>query len=290
METQHLDRSAAIDGATRVEEPIAAAAGGQVTTIEQRARWFRDSVLYPFLGILAIFVVWQLVVLVFNVPKYMLAGPLEVFRDFVRHPGYFLDNSWVTLVESILGFIDGVILGFFCGLAVFYIPLVRSALYPALIGVNTIPKVALAPLFVVWFGAGTTSKVVVALLIAFFPVLVSTVDGLSSVPPEMVELAAINDASPLRRFWRIDFMYALPSIFTGMKVSISMAVGGAVVGEFIAGHAGLGFIVTESTAMVDIPSMFGSFVVLSVMSFVLFLALGIVERVLLPWAKYRDSS
>jgi NitT/TauT family transport system permease protein len=131
--------------------------------------------------------------------------------------------------------------------------------------------------------------VVVALWIAFFPVLVSAVDGLG-IPEELRELAAIHDASAWQRFRRIDFMYALPQIFTGMKVSITMAVGGAVVGEFIAGKSGLGYVIIEGEALVDLPSMFSAFLILALVAVVLFLIVQGIERVLLPWARYRDVS
>lgn len=252
-------------------------------------RRLRSGVLAPIAGILVILVAWELAVDLFKIPKFLLVGPLAVLHSMASNPGYFATNSWVTLVESVLGFAGGAVLAIGAGLAVFYVPLLRSALYPILIGLNTVPKVAMAPLLVVWFSAGETSKIVVALLIAFFPVLVSTIDGLSGVPSELRELADIYKATALQRFLRIDFMYSLPSIFTGMKVSITMAVGGAVVGEFIAGQTGLGYVVIEGLALVDLPSVFGSFIAMTVMAFVLFLAIEAAERLLLPWARYRDA-
>lgn len=242
----------------------------------------------PVLGILVVLAIWQLVIWLGDIPTYLLVGPIAIVRELIGDPGYFALNTRVTFIEAMLGFGAGVLLGVLSAIAIHYVPIVRSAFYPLLVGLNTIPKVALAPLFIVWFGAGTPSKVVIALLIAFFPVLVSTVDGLSSVPSELRELAKINSASKLQQFRQIDVMYSLPGIFTGMKVSITMAAGGAVVGEFVAGRTGLGFVIIQGAALVNLPAMFAAFLILALMAFVLFLAVDALERVFLPWIHYRE--
>lgn len=243
----------------------------------------------PVFGVLTIFALWQAAVIVFRIPRFLLIGPIEALNEFVVRPGYYWQQSLVTLQEAVLGFVGGLVLGAVCGLVIYYVPLLRSTLYPSLIAANTIPKVALAPLFVVWFGFGTTSKAMVALAIAFFPVVVSTIDGVASVPAELRELARINQASTWQRFRKIDSIYALPSIFTGMKISISMAVGGAVVGEFIAGRSGLGYVILIANNMVNLAAMFASFIALAVLAMAMFLLVQALERIMMPWAQHRDS-
>ena len=159
----------------------------------------------------------------------------------------------------------------------------RHFLYPTLIAIDTIPKVALAPLFIVWFGFGFESKAFVAMAIAFFPLVINTFDGLASVPHELKELAHINKASKWMQATKIEFIYALPSIFTGAKISISLAVGGAVVGEFIAGSAGLGYVILLANSQVDLASMFAAFMVLAAISLVLFYLINLLSVKLLPW-------
>lgn len=242
----------------------------------------------PTLGILAILVVWQLVVWLGDIPTYLLVGPVDIGRELFANIGYFAVHTRATLIESVVGFGAGVLLGVLSAIAITYVPYFREALYPLLVGLNTIPKVALAPLLIVWFGAGATSKVVIALLIAFFPVLVSTVDGLKSIPLELRELAKINSASSLQQFYRIEAIYALPGIFTGMKVAVTFAIGGAVVGEFVAGRTGLGFVIVQGTALVNLPAVFSAFLILALLAFVLFLIIDRLERVLLPWVHWRE--
>lgn len=248
----------------------------------------RGRLVKPLAGVLAILVLWELVVRVFAVPEYLLVGPVESLNEFVTRPEYYFPHIMVTLQESVIGFAGGAAAGVAFGVLLYYIPLIRSVLYPSLVAVNTIPKVALAPIFVVWFGFGLTSKSMVALSIAFFPIVVATVDGLASVPVELRELAKINRASNWLRVRKIDLIYALPSIFTGMKISISMAVGGAVVGEFIAGRQGLGYIIQVANSQVNLAAMFASFIALAAMALLLFVAVGGIGRLLLPWASLGD--
>lgn len=234
-------------------------------------------------GIAGIFVVWEVLVLITNPPRFLLVGPSAAFAELFSRPEYFAINAWVTLQEALAGFVLGTALGVLCGGALHYFPAVRTFLYPALVAIDTIPKVALAPLFIVWFGFGFESKVFVAMAIAFFPLVINTFDGLSSVPHELKELARINRATTWQRLTKIEFIYAIPSIFSGMKISISLAVGGAVVGEFISGSKGLGYVILLANSQVDLASMFAAFIVLACISLMLFYAVDLASKKLVPW-------
>jgi NitT/TauT family transport system permease protein len=249
-------------------------------------RWWNGPVVRPALGVLLLLALWQAIVSLFDVPRFLFIGPIEAIEQFYLLPGYYWNHILVTLQESLLGFAGGAIAGILCGVLVYYIPPIQHLLYPSLIAINTIPKVALAPLFVVWFGYSTTSKSIVALTIAFFPVLVATVDGLTAVPAELRELARINRASTWQRMRKIDMIYCMPWIITGMKISISMAVGGAVVGEFIAGRSGLGYIIVVANSQVNLAAMFAAFVALAVIAQLLFSAVGVLGKLLVPWAQH----
>ncbi|CAM5561348.1 MULTISPECIES: ABC transporter permease [Streptomyces] len=237
-------------------------------------------------GIFGLFVVWELLVLVIDPADYLFVGPLSAFAELIERPGYFAENTFVTLQEALAGFALGTALGVLCGAALHYSATARSFLYPALIAIDTIPKVALAPLFIVWFGFGFESKAFVAMAIAFFPLVINTYDGLSSVPHELQELARINRASPWKKMVKIDFIYAIPSIFSGAKISISLAVGGAVVGEFIAGSKGLGYVILLANSQVDLPSMFAAFIVLAAIALTLFFLVDYAGRKLAPWKNH----
>ncbi|MGX1837103.1 ABC transporter permease [Streptomyces diastaticus] len=237
-------------------------------------------------GIIGLFVVWELLVLVIDPADYLFVGPLSAFAELIERPGYFAENTFVTLQEALAGFALGTALGVLCGAALHYSATARSFLYPALIAIDTIPKVALAPLFIVWFGFGFESKAFVAMAIAFFPLVINTYDGLSSVPHELQELARINRAYPWKKMVKIDFIYAIPSIFSGAKISISLAVGGAVVGEFIAGSKGLGYVILLANSQVDLPSMFAAFIVLAAIALTLFFLVDYAGRKLAPWKNH----
>lgn len=237
-------------------------------------------------GITGLFVVWELLVVIFDPPEFLLVGPVSAFAELIERPEYFATNTFVTLQEALAGFALGTALGVLCGAALHYSATIRSFLYPALVAIDTIPKVALAPLFIVWFGFGFESKAFVAMAIAFFPLVINTYDGLGSVPNELQELARINKASSWKKMTKIEMIYALPSIFSGAKISISLAVGGAVVGEFIAGSKGLGYVILLANSQVDLPSMFAAFIVLAAIALALFFIVDFAGRKLVPWKNH----
>lgn len=238
------------------------------------------------LGILIALTLWELLVRIFEFPAYMLVGPISAFVELGSRPEFYVEHSWVTLQEALAGFALGAFLGVLFGSILYYLPFLRHFIYPMLIAIDTIPKVALAPLFILWFGFGFESKAFISMLIAFFPLVINTYEGLTSVPAELKELARINKASRWMQMSKIELIYALPYIFTGMKIAISMAVGGAVVGEFIAGSSGLGFVILLANSQVNLPSMFAAFMVLAVISLLLFALIDFLSRKLVPWRTY----
>jgi NitT/TauT family transport system permease protein len=148
---------------------------------------------------------------------------------------------------------------------------------------QSVPKIAIAPLFVVWFGFGIIPKVIAAFMLGFFPIVVSTVMGFKSVDPDMLDLARSMKASRLATFMRISLPQALPSIFAGLKVSITLAVVGAVVGEFVGSNSGIGYLLQIANGNFDLPLMFAALTVLSAIGVLLFVAIDVVERLLIPW-------
>lgn len=272
------------------------AAGAPVTTqmsvasrAPRRAMIRRDTFVTAakaVTGIVGLLGLWQLAVVIAKPPEFILVGPIDAFAELARRPEYFATNAYVTLQEGLAGFILGTALGVICGALLHYSPTLRTFLYPALVAIDTIPKVALAPLFIVWFGFGFESKAFVAMAIAFFPLVINTYDGLASVPHELKELARINRATSIQRMTKIEFIYALPAVFSGAKISISLAVGGAVVGEFIAGSKGLGYVIMLANSQVDLASMFAAFIVLASIALILFFVVDLAGRKLMPWKSH----
>jgi NitT/TauT family transport system permease protein len=164
-----------------------------------------------------------------------------------------------------------------------YSRLVESFVYPLLVFSQSVPKVAIAPLFVVWFGFGVIPKVIAAFLLGFFPVIVATVQGFKSIEPDVIDLARSMGANPLKVFIKFRLPQAMPAIFSGLKVSVTLAVVGAVVGEFVGSNSGLGYVLQKANGTFDLPLMFAALVILSMIGVLLFLVLELIERWVLPW-------
>jgi NitT/TauT family transport system permease protein len=245
-------------------------------------RVLQSDVARPIILILAVLALWQVAVTVFRIPKYLIPAPGAVLQQFSDWPR-LLRESLVTTYASMGGFLLSVLVGIPCAVAIAYSRSVESFLYPILVFSQTIPKIAIAPLFIVWFGFGVLPKVIVAFLLGFFPVVVSTVTGFKSVESDMLDLVRSMKATRLQMFLKISFPHALPHIFSGLKVSITLAVVGAVVGEFVGANSGIGYLLQLANGNFDLPLMFAGLFVLSIIGVILFVALELVEKWVIPW-------
>ena len=226
---------------------------------------------------------WDLAIRLFKIPAYLIPPPWEVVKQLVNEWPRLLTESWKTTLATLGGFGLTIVIGIPIAMVIAYSRLVESYVYPLLVFSQSIPKVAIAPLFVVWFGFGIFPKVISAFLLGFFPVVVSTVMGFKSVEPDMLDLARSMGASRLQTFFKISLPQALPQIFSGLKVSVTLAVVGAVVGEFVGSNSGIGYVLQVANGNFDLPLMFAALVVLSSIGVVLFVAVDLVERVMIPW-------
>ncbi|MEV0616331.1 ABC transporter permease [Nonomuraea sp. NPDC050404] len=240
---------------------------------------------WSVLGVVVAVGAWALVAAAFAIPEIILPAPADVVAAFGRIPGYLLEQAAITLGETVLGFGLSVGCGLLIGMAIAAWRVAELMFYPLLVAFNAVPKVALAPLLVVWMGFGQQPKVVMALLVCFFPVVLSVAGGLTSTPPELVELARSLDTPRWQTFVKIRFPAALPQIFVGLKVAMPLASVGAVIGEFSAGDAGLGFVIVQAGGSSDTALAFAAIALLGIMSIVLFYALVLAERLLLPWVR-----
>jgi NitT/TauT family transport system permease protein len=197
----------------------------------------------------------------------------------------FLDNTLYTLTEAMLGFAVASTLGVIIGGLIAQFPLVEKTLYPYLIAIQTTPKVAIAPLFIIWFGFGMTSKVVIAATVSFFPVLVNVISGLKATDPERIELMRSLRASRWQIFWMVKFPSALPIIFAGLNIAIIFSLLGAIVGEFLGSRQGLGNAIMQMNVNLDTAGVFASLFVLSSVGIGLHLLMSTIERKLLFWTE-----
>ncbi|MCA1846629.1 MAG: ABC transporter permease, partial [Actinobacteria bacterium] len=190
------------------------------------------------------------------VPNYLVPTPGQVWRTMVDEWPMLLRSSYVTLYETVIGFVLASLLGLGTAILIVYSPTMEKTLYPVVLFAQVIPKVAIAPLLVVWFGFGLTPKMILAVLIAFFPVVISGVAGLRSIDPELLDLSATMGASRWQTFRKIRFPNALPHLMAGLKVAITLAVVGAVVGEFVGASEGLGYVLQVANGNLNAPLLF----------------------------------
>jgi NitT/TauT family transport system permease protein len=246
-------------------------------------RVLQSEVARPLLLVIMLLLLWQAAVVVFAVPKWLIPEPAAVVRELGNEWPRLLREGAVTTWASLGGFAMSVAIGIPLAMAIAYSRTVESFLYPILVFSQTIPKIAIAPLFVVWFGFGVTPKVISAFLLAFFPVVVATVTGFKSVERDMLDLARSMKTGPLQTFLKFSFPHALPHIFAGLKVAVTLAVVGAVVGEFVGSNSGIGYVLMLANGNFDLALMFAALVVLSMIGVVLFILLEVVEKLVIPW-------
>ena len=240
-------------------------------------------VLLPVGFALVTIALWQILCQMLHVPPILLPPPSAVWAVLRDNYGILLNETLPTLSESILGFIVASALGVAIAVALTFSPWVREALYPGIVMFQLIPKIALAPLFIVWLGVGETTSVVVAVFIAFFPIVVSTTTGLVSAKPEVLQLCESLTASEWQVFRMVRFPYALPYIFAGMKVGVTMVMIGVVVGEFITAQHGLGYIIMFAAGAGETATVLAAIVLLCVIGLGLYGIIGLAELLVLRW-------
>ncbi|MER7442489.1 ABC transporter permease [Micromonospora avicenniae] len=246
-------------------------------------RW--RSVGLPALGAVLAITLWWLVTWAFDIDPFFLPAPLDVVDAFLRLPGYLAEQTWVTFLETIIGFGIAAVGGLLLAVLLAASRTVERMTLPFIAGINAVPKVALAPLLLVWIGFGYETKVVMVVLLCFFPILVSTMAGLTSTPSDLGELARSLSANWWQTFVKVRLPWALPQLFVGLKVATSLAIIGAIIGEVINPEAGLGSVIASSGQSADTPLAFAALTLLAVMGAVLFYLMAGLERLLAPWAK-----
>lgn len=239
--------------------------------------------MYPVAAAIAILLAWDLSIRIFDIKEFLLPSPAAVYDSLIADWDELGPNALVTLIEIMAGFGLAVVIGVATALAIVSSRIVDKTALPHIVGAQVIPKIAIAPLFVVWFGFGFTPKILVAFLIAVFPMIINSVAGLRSVDGNKLHLARSMGASPAQTFFKIRLPNAMPSIFAGLKLSITAAVIGAVVGEFIGADEGLGKVMMIANGELETALLFSSIVLLSFIGVVLFLIIDVLERVVIRW-------
>jgi NitT/TauT family transport system permease protein len=230
---------------------------------------------------LAIMVAWQLVGL--RVPRYLLPTPLAALHELAVRAPLLAQHGLVTLQEIALGFLLGVAVSVPCGMAVAFSRSVERVVMPVLVFTQLIPKIALAPLFIIWFGFGLFPKVFMTFLLSFFPIVINAVTGFRSLDQEIVYLTRSMGLGPWPAFVKIRLPHALPSIFAGLKVAITLATVGAIIGEFVGSDRGLGYLLLVAGGDLRTELLFATLMVLTGIGLVLYYLMAVLERLTIPW-------
>lgn len=238
---------------------------------------------YPCAGVLMLLAIWQGLCVALSIPQSVLPTPLKVGAAVVEHGNTLVSEGWVTLKATLYGFALAMLLGVPLAVALTTFRWVNLTFYPLLVGLQSVPKVALAPILLVWLGTGMTSKLAMAWLVAFFPVVVDTAAGLQSTPRELLELARSLRASRWQIFRMVQFPAALPFVLTGAKVAVTLSLIGVVIGEFVGAGEGLGFLLLSATSQINTPLAFAALFALSLLGMAVYSFVVLIERALAPW-------
>ncbi|HEV8616969.1 MAG TPA: ABC transporter permease [Methylomirabilota bacterium] len=241
------------------------------------------ALLWPLAVTLALLVAWEEVVRALRVKTVLLPRPSVIAGVLWSQGPLILEHMWPTFYQIVLGFLLSLAGGVLVAVLITYSEIVRKGFYPLIVVSQIVPKVAVAPLFVVWFGLGDLSRLLLAFLIAFFPIVINTAAGLTSVDDDYVRMARAYMGSRGQIFTKIRLPHALPLIFGGMKISITLAVIGVVVAEFVAAQRGIGYLIVMANGLLDTPLMMAAIVALSAMGLGLYGVVAGLERMVVYW-------
>jgi NitT/TauT family transport system permease protein len=241
------------------------------------------GVLVPILTLLGLVLLWQVVVRAFRIPTFLLPAPTDVWGVAVTFGPHWGKHLWATVRATFLGFGIATGLGILLAIAIVHSRVLSQIITPVIVLLQIIPKIAFAPLFLIWFGIGSLPIVVVTFLVAFFPMVVNTAIGLTEVEPDMLDLTRVLRMSRWRVLWTIRFPGALPHVFGGLRVASTLAVIGAIIGEFVGSNVGLGYLVLIANNNMNTPLAIASIALISAFGLLLYGGILLLERLSMPW-------
>src|SRR5205085_9179148 len=282
--------SASAPPARRQREPEIACVTSVADVLASPPRkpfWRRRKTLrlvLPWIVIVGLFVFWEIVVRVFDIEQFVLPAPSAIFASGWQWRWPILDNAWQTFITTVIGFLIAVVFGLATGVAIGSSTLVYDSFYPALIGFNSIPKVAVVPILVICFGVGTIPAIITAFLIAFFPILVNVAVGIATVEPELQDVLRALGASRWQVIRKVGLPRSMPYFFASLKVAITFAFVGTIVAETVAANKGIGNLMLVASSRFEVPLAFAGLLVTSVMGIAMYLVTALVERRMTGWA------
>jgi NitT/TauT family transport system permease protein len=226
---------------------------------------------------------WEVSVRLLGIKEYLLPTPSRVWTEFAKRYDPVMASAWVTTREILAGYALAIVVSIPLALAIAYSRFMEHAVYPVIVFLQIVPKIAIAPLFIIWFGFGFLPKLLLVFLLSFFPIVVSSIAGFKAADREVMDFARTTGAGTLRLFTKIRLPQALPQIFTGLKVGAALAATAAVVAEFVASDRGLGYLLLQYNGQLDTPMVFATIVLLSLIGVAVYYAVEVIERLAIPW-------
>jgi putative hydroxymethylpyrimidine transport system permease protein len=233
--------------------------------------------------------IWQLAVITFNLPPYILPSPILVLKSFQQYGVLILQQSVPTMIEAVLGFIFSFLFGTFGALILIYFRPIRLWFLPILLISQALPTFAIAPLLVIWFGYGMASKIVTVILMLFFPITSAFYDGLRRVPRAYLDMAQTMNASKWRALLYIRIPMALPSLGSGLRLAATFAPMGAIIGEWVGASRGLGFLILNANSRMQIDLMFAAILVLIILTLIFYFIIDLLMKSIITWDSERND-
>lgn len=242
----------------------------------------------PWFVIIAIFVFWELFVRIFSIQEFVLPAPTAIFKSLWQWRGVILENSWQTLMTTLVGFALAIVIGGIGGVALGSSTVAYDGFYPALIAFNSVPKVAVIPVLVIWFGIGTIPAIITAFLLSFFPIMVNVATGIATVEPELRDVLRALGATRRQVIMKVGLPRAMPYFFASLKIAMTVAFVGSIVAETVAANAGIGYLMLVASSRFEVPLAFACLTVTGLMGVGMYIVCVAIERRMTGWAT-RDS-
>jgi len=239
----------------------------------------------PWLFVIGLLLMWQLACVMFAIPKFVLPSPTLIAVSLRDHVGPIVEHSAATLARTLVGLTIAVALGVLLGLAIGSSRIIYRGLYPVLVGFNSIPKVAVVPVFVIWFGIGTIPAVLTAFLVSFFPIAVNVATGLATIEPELLDVMRALGARKGKILLKIGLPRSMPYFFASLKIAVTLAFVGTIISETVAANSGIGYLMMAATANFDTPLVFAGLFVIAVLGIVMYALFALIEQRMTFWAK-----
>lgn len=239
--------------------------------------------LYPALTLIIIILFWQGIVDIKNIPKYILPSPVNIVNTLIKDFNVIWVHTKITLYESFIGFVLSVILSFILAILMDSFQIIKKAIYPILVISQTIPTIAIAPLFIIWFGFGTLPKVIVVISVCFFPIVISLVDGFENIDRDYINLFTTFTASKLQTFYHLKLPYAMVSLFSGLKIAATYMIMSAVIGEWLGGDKGIGVYMVRAKSAYALDKVFASILVIVFVTIIVIYIIDFIGKKIIHW-------